>query len=116
MSDEPEYTLRELLSALWLVPMAILIYNCYIWLKRGHWQPLEIHDALQYLGMYNDVADYAYKTEWRGVAKVIEWTAEQGLFSVSIIIALLIIWLVPIIPNLILDEIELHKKSNKEKD
>jgi hypothetical protein len=92
INDEPTF-FGDLIASIFgfgfLLPIGILAYQIYLWLKHGEWHPIPVSSALSYLDVN---LTSIYNMEWQGAKKIILWLLNLP-FSFVIFISTVVIGL-----------------------
>lgn len=76
---------RLVAVAAFLGTAAVLAWQCYAWLRYGHWIELSVASALMHLGICSDAcaAWLARGGDWAGVRKLLWWAPASGLLFIA---------------------------------
>ena len=55
------------------VPLLVLGFQTYSWLKTGGWPPMPVNSGAKFLDIDEPIIDYLVRLEWIGVQKILVW-------------------------------------------
>lgn len=104
MSEKTKDTLDNIMALIIclsvLVGLYIFGWQVYQWLRLGHWIKLPLSNGFEYVGI--DLTSLYHLTNWRGVAKILQWFLKWPLsLSLPIIISCLAYFLKAIVESIV---------------
>jgi hypothetical protein len=67
--------------------LLIVGWQCFAWLRSGHWFSVTVDDASRWMGM----VDYP-RTGWLGIDSLIDWTFASPVSSFAFILGIVLLW------------------------